>query len=60
MLATEETKDMVIIYFAAYVLKKQLIRHMNSLFKNDAEKFVTITVTFAASDRDKFRILNRR
>lgn len=47
---------MVIIYFAAYVLKKKkLIRHMNSLFKNVAEKFVSVTVTFAAPERDKFQ-----
>ncbi len=52
---------MVIIYFAAYVLrKKQLIRHMNSLFKNNAKNFFAVTVTFAAPDRDKFHILNSR
>lgn len=50
-----KTKDMVIIYSAAYVVrKKNIIRHMNNVFKSAVENLSQLAVT----DKVKSHILN--
>lgn len=50
-----KTKDMVIIYSAAYVVrKKNIIRHMNNVFKSTVENLSQLAVT----DKVKSHILN--